>query len=104
MPAVDKTLLSVSGHLKSINKDDRYDPQERIQYVVVPTADGTRWKTFQPEAIAGIESGKWKFYVERPTADRVRVVVAVSAADNEYVKTEADGDAPNILLSLRECP
>ena len=56
------------------------------------------------DAIAGIESGKYDFYVERPAGDSVGVVVAVSAAGNKYVKTQADGDQPNNLLSLPECP
>lgn len=47
---------------------------------------------------------EWRFYVERPQDDSVWVVVARSAAGNKYLKTEADGDAPNNLLSLPECP
>ena len=31
-------------------------------------------------------------------------VVAVSRFGNKYIKTEADGDQPNNLLSLPECP
>lgn len=34
----------------------------------------------------------------------VWVVVAVSAADNKYIKTQNDGEQPNNLLSLPECP
>lgn len=32
------------------------------------------------------------------------VVVAVSRFGNKYIKTEADGEQPNNLLSLPECP
>jgi hypothetical protein len=65
--------------------------------------DNTRWKITQPEAIAGIESEKWAFFVE-VNRDRVRVIVAVSRYGNKYPKTEIDGDDPNNLLSLPECP
>jgi hypothetical protein len=46
-----------------INKTDRYDPHDRIRYVRRVNQNGTRWKLSQEDAIAGIESGKWQFYV-----------------------------------------
>jgi hypothetical protein len=62
-----------------------------------------RFETTQVEAIGGIESGKWQFYVERPAGDRVSVIVATSRFGNKYLKTTADGDQPNNLLSLPTC-
>ncbi len=50
-----------------------------------------------------IENGKWTFFVRR-NSQSVRVVVAVSRYGNKYLKTEADGEQPNNLLSLPECP
>ena len=55
------------------------------------------------DVIARIESGE-SFYVERPEGDRVEVVIATSRAGNKYLKTVADGDVPNNLLALPECP
>lgn len=87
-----------------INKDDRYDPFERIRAIGGVNSDGTRWRLPLQDAINGIEDGKWTFYVSRPEGDTVWVEIAVSRAGNQYLKTEADGDRPNNLLSLPECP
>lgn len=87
-----------------INKTDRYNAWERIRRFGGPNNDGTQWRLTLPEMIAAIEKNTHgEFYVERPAGDRVRCIVAVSAAGNKYVKTEADGDQPNNLLSLPEC-
>jgi hypothetical protein len=90
--------------IKCINKSDRDNPWERIIYIGGTNSDGTRWRITQERAIKGIESGEWKFYVARPQDDSVWVEVAVSRFGNKYIKTTADGDLPNNLLSLPECP
>jgi len=90
--------------IRCINKTDRYNPHERISHVGGVNADGTRWRLTQAQAIAGIKEGKWSFYVEQPPGHVVDVIIARSPQGNEYLKTEADGEQPNNLLSLSECP
>jgi hypothetical protein len=93
----------VSTHeIKCINKSDRMNPHERIVSIGGVNPDGSMWKLAQEQAIAGIEQGKWTFFVKVQN-QIVTVVIAVSRFGNKYLKTVADGEHPNNLLSLYEC-
>jgi len=88
--------------IKCINKTDRQNPHERIRNIGGTNGNGRRWKLSQPDAIRGIESGEYDFYVHR-AGRTVRVIVA-SHSGSKYLKTEDDGVQPDNLLSLPECP
>lgn len=92
----------MSNKVSCINKNDRYNPYERITHIGGQNADGTNWKITQQDAIRRIETGKNSFHVVK-NGERVRVIVSVSKSGNKYIKTEADGEHPNNLLSLMEC-
>lgn len=89
--------------VRCITKSDRTSPHERITHIGGQNSDGTgtSWKLSQQDAIQGIETGKWSFYVSQ-AGRTVNVIVAVREG-NKYLKTEADGEQPNNLLSLPEC-
>lgn len=97
------SLIMSRHEITCINKSDRTNPHERITHIGGFNSDGNRWKITQQEAIDGIESNKWQFYVSRG-GRIVNVVVAISRYGNKYIKTESDGEQPDNLLSLAECP
>lgn len=91
-----------TAEIRCINKDDRFNPYDRITHV--GGYQGRRWKLTLNEAIQYIENGDWAFFTTSPRGHKVWVEVAVSRYGNKYLKTEADGDTPDNLLSLPECP
>jgi hypothetical protein len=93
--------MADSFEISCINKPDRYSSHDEIEFVG-GVSGGKRWRIPQPDAIQGIESKKWEFYVLQG-GRRVNVIVA-SRLGNKYLKTEADGNGTNNLLSLISCP
>lgn len=85
-----------------INKTPRFDPHDRIEFVGGANADGTRWKITQPKAIEYLETREHTFFTP-VNGQRANVIVATTQRGNKYIKTTADGEQPNNLLSLPEC-
>jgi hypothetical protein len=95
--------MAESRQILCISKNVRYNPNDRITHIGGVDPDGKRWKLTQPEAIQGVETGKWRFYV-RVEGIRAWVVVAVSRFGSQYLKAENDEDEPINLLRLPDCP
>jgi hypothetical protein len=87
--------------IRCINKTPRHDPYDRIQNVGGVRASGLNFKITQPACIAEIERGE-RFFVNRD-GKAVNVIIALHSG-HKYIKTEADGEQPNNLLALPECP
>jgi Protein of unknown function (DUF3892) len=93
--------------IRCVVKTDRMSAHERIHSVGGVKPDGSHWKLPQAKAISEIEDGTCLFYIERPAGHRIDVIVAVSAEGmslNKYLKTVADREQPDKLLSLPICP
>jgi hypothetical protein len=87
--------------IKCINKSDRMNPHERIQNVGGGTGTN-RWKQPEDQTIREIENGTWSYYVTQ--GGRTVDVIVASRLGRKYLKTVADGESPDNLLSLPECP
>ncbi len=81
-----------------------YDPHERIESLG-GTHGGKPWNLPESEIIAELEkpeaTRRWNFFTN-VNGKRAQVVVAVHN-QRKYLKTTADGYAPNNLLALNEC-
>lgn len=94
--------MATSHEVSCIVKRDRTDAHERIKAIGGRNSDGTRWQLDEDKAIAGIEDGTWTFYVNQG-GYRVDVIVATRSG-RKYLKTRPDGEQPDNLLNLDECP
>ena len=82
-------------------RGEHYNPHERIQGIG-GVVGGARWWRAEDDAIADVERDSSSYYVT-VNGKTVWVVVAIHNG-RKYLKTQADGYAPNNLLALPECP
>jgi Protein of unknown function (DUF3892) len=87
--------------IKCINRTEKMSPHERITHV--GGFETSRWKITLNDAIRKIERGEQVFSVQAHRK-MVGVIVAVSPSGIKYLKAEVDGDQPDTLLRLPECP
>jgi hypothetical protein len=87
--------------VRCITKREHHNPHERIQGIGGSDA-GVRWWRAEDDAIRDVESDSTSYFVS-VGGKTVWVVVATHNA-RKYLKTTADGYAPNNLLSLTDCP
>jgi len=80
-----------------INKTDRSNPHERIENI-----GGPNWKHREDDAISYIEHGVHSYFVSRGGYEAD--VIVAQRWGHKYLKTRADGEQPDNLLALPECP
>lgn len=89
--------MATRRQVKCINKTDRDDAHERIKNI-----GGDGWKHAEDDAIAYIENGVYTYYTDED-GEEAEVIVATRLG-HKYLKTENDGEQPDNLLALSECP
>lgn len=92
--------ISMARHqITCINKrGNHYDPHERISHIGNQAGN---WRLTEGAAIRRIENGQDSFYTL--VNGRETNIVVASHNGRKYLKTTADGYAPNNLLALSEC-
>jgi hypothetical protein len=95
--------MATKLQVKCINKTDRYNAHERIK-AIGGNDSGEQWKHAESNAIQNIKNGTYEYYVINNEGNEISVIIAKSKYGHEYLKTTADGEQPDNLLSLPECP
>lgn len=88
--------------IRCIIRSDRQNAHERITHIGGINQDNTRWKLTLDEAITSIENRMYEFFVMN-NGFSAKVIVA-SRLGRKYLKTVNDGEQPDNLLGLPECP
>lgn len=95
-------LSRLSIRIECVTRTDRVAPHYRIRAVGGRGRDGEQWRLSEEAAIAAIENERATFYVERPKGHRLDVVVG-QGLGKRYLRTESDGESPDLLLGLPDC-
>lgn len=94
------TVATQTAQVKCINKNPREDRHHSITHI--GGYESKQWKITKDEAIDFIERRIWEFYTL--VGGHRRKVIVATRLGRKYLKTEADHDTPDNLLSLPECP
>jgi hypothetical protein len=95
--------MPVQHEVRCVKRSDHGTPHGEITHIGGLNDDYTRWQVTLEEAIAGVENGKWAFYVARGGLT-VDVIVATTTFGAKYLTTTTDGGQPDTLVTLVECP
>lgn len=87
-----------------ITKPHPTSPHEHITHIGNPTSNPP-WKWTREQVIESIDKGTNTFFVvDSSTGKRADIAVVREAGKVPFLRTHADGDWNNNLLSLRQCP
>ena len=89
--------------VECIHRTDRQDAHERIK-AIGGGLPGCNWKHTLADAIAWADGRIFMYYVINQDGREEKVIVASNGQGHKYLKTEADGEQPDSLLNLPECP
>ncbi|MBN1296448.1 DUF3892 domain-containing protein [bacterium] len=72
---------------------------KQITHIGGLTEDFYRWIISLDDAISGIETGRWSFYVQH-NGSQENLIIAQTPDGQKYLKSETEYDRPNTLLNL----
>lgn len=95
--------MSRSIQIKFVHTSTDSNSPQQIRYIGGVDPAGVRWRLSEADAIAGMESGNWRFYA---TIDghAVWLTIAHTPDGHKYLKAMTDAVTPDPLLSLSDNP
>lgn len=95
--------MGVRREVLYVDKGSSSNPAERVLSIGGINAIGNTWKLSQQQAIIGVDSETWEYFIKKGDKT-LNIKVAQSSTGNKYLKTEEDGEQPENLLSLPDFP
>jgi Protein of unknown function (DUF3892) len=89
-----------TAQIKCVMRNPRGDLCHRITDIGGFT--DRHWQISVEDAIEHLEGGAWEFYTMK--GGERRMVVIANRAGRKYLKSEGDGETPDTLLALPDCP
>jgi hypothetical protein len=94
----------VERHLVRCHSRDNDDPERSIAAIGGVNPAGSRWRVSAQQAIAGLDSGRWEFFIRFNGRD-VLLTTRKHEDGSRSLMTRADGFPPHSLLNLLPiCP
>ena len=95
-------MVATTLQITCIHKRPHQDPHQRLVTIGGVKPDGSRWKLTEVQGITAIKTGTMHFFLTG--GGRTSRVIVDHHHAREFLKSEDDGDIPESLLSLPECP
>ncbi|WP_429461838.1 DUF3892 domain-containing protein [Paraburkholderia sp. JPY465] len=86
-----------------IRKTRKQRRHQAISHIGGKNPDGSRWKISAKDAINGIETGRWSFYVGVDGQPADDVLVWKTPEGHKFLRTGHDVTTADDLLSLPQC-
>ena len=101
-PGNERNCMAARLEVAFVNRSNRHNAGQGIENVGGKWGSKI-WKNSTEVVIDWIEHGLLSYYVKQD-GQEVELIVATGADGHKYLKTAADGEEPNSLLRLPECP
>jgi len=94
--------MAIVLKVRWVDQSDQPDLYQRIKHIGGDSR-GFHWKHSHDQAIQSIEDGKFHYFVEN-NAHVLKLEVGLAPNGCKYLKTQVDGNQPELLLNLPHFP